>query len=62
MSIKINRSLVAKALGISRQAVGQWFKGEIPAERVLELERLTGVPRYELRPDIYPPEEYKQAS
>lgn len=25
------------------------------------LEKATGVPRYELRPDIYPPEEYKKA-
>lgn len=28
--------------------------GRIPAEYTLEIERLTGVSRHELRPDIYP--------
>lgn len=41
------------ALGISHQAIGQWSK--CPALRVLEVERETGVPRHELRPDLYPP-------
>lgn len=36
---------------ISSQAVSKWFR--VPAERVLEVERLTGVSRYELRPDVY---------
>ena len=34
-------------------AAGQWRR--VPAERVLEVERLTGVSRHELRPDLYPP-------
>lgn len=45
-------SAVAREFGISPQAVGQWER--IPAERVLVLERLSGVPRHLLRPDIYP--------
>lgn len=40
------------ALGLSRAAVSNWKR--IPAERVLEVERLTGVPRGMLRPDLYP--------
>lgn len=40
------------ALGLSRGAASQWRR--IPAERVLEVERLTGVPREILRPDLYP--------
>lgn len=38
-------------LGISRQAVSKWRRA--PAERVLEIERITGISRYEMRPDIY---------
>lgn len=40
------------ALGLSRGAASQWRR--IPAERVLEVERVTGIPREILRPDIYP--------
>lgn len=48
----INRRQLAKRLGISAQAISQWRR--VPVERVLEVERLTGVSRHELRPDIYP--------
>ena len=44
---------LAKPLGISEQAVSQW--GEVPPLRVLDVERVSGVPRSELRPDLYPP-------
>ena len=49
------RFKVAKALGITHGAVSQWRR--VPAERVIDVERLTGVPRYRLRPDLYPPNE-----
>ena len=44
-------SAFARALGINRQAVWGWKS--VPAERVIEIEHLTGVPREELRPDLY---------
>jgi DNA-binding transcriptional regulator YdaS (Cro superfamily) len=45
-----------------RSNIVYWVRvGRIPAERVLPIERVTGVPRYELRPDLYPPEEYREA-
>jgi DNA-binding transcriptional regulator YdaS (Cro superfamily) len=48
---------IAKALGLNRGCCHHWMKaGRIPAERVLVVEEITGVPRYELRPDIYPRE------
>lgn len=46
------RRLIARELGIYPSAVSQW--GRVPAERVLDVERVTGIPRYELRPDLYP--------
>lgn len=46
---------IGRALKISGQAVSQWRR--VPAERVLDVEKLSGVPRHELRPDIYPPPE-----
>lgn len=44
---------LAKLLRISSQAISQWRRA--PAGRVLEIERNTGVSRYDLRPDIYGP-------
>jgi len=43
---------LAEPLGISMQAVSQW--DEVPPLRVLAVERVSGVPRHELRPDLYP--------
>lgn len=39
------------ALGITRQAVEDWDK--VPPKHVLRVEQLSGVSRYQLRPDIY---------
>ena len=49
---------LAATLGITTQAISQWRRVRIPAERVLDIERATGgeVTRHELRPDIYPAE------
>jgi DNA-binding transcriptional regulator YdaS (Cro superfamily) len=46
-----NRGELARRLGLSPQAVYLWQK--IPAERVIEVERLTGVRRQILRPDLF---------
>ncbi|MDF2975211.1 MAG: nitrate reductase delta subunit [Microvirga sp.] len=45
-------SAFARALGVDRTAPYKWRRG-VPAERVIAIERLTGVPREELRPDLY---------
>ena len=45
---------LARALGVTKGAVHQWTR--VPAERVLAVEAVTGVPRQQLRPDIYPTE------
>lgn len=52
---KGSQSALARALNTSPQVVQQWqSKRRIPAEWVLKVERETGVPRHELRPDLYP--------
>lgn len=45
---------LGKPFEISAPAVDSWRRGGVPANRVLEIERLTGVSRHLLRPDIYP--------
>ena len=42
---------LAGELGLTVSALSQWTN--IPTEHVLKLERLTGVSRYKLRPDIF---------
>lgn len=45
---------LARGLGITHNAIYSWQR--VPAERVLDVERLSGVSRHDLRPDIYPRE------
>jgi hypothetical protein len=44
---------LAEALGVDKASITRWAKGRIPAERVIEVERITGIPRADLRPDLY---------
>ncbi|HEV7260090.1 MAG TPA: Cro/CI family transcriptional regulator [Bosea sp. (in: a-proteobacteria)] len=43
---------LARSLGVSQPAISSWKR--VPADRVLSVEALTGVPRGDLRPDLYP--------
>jgi DNA-binding transcriptional regulator YdaS (Cro superfamily) len=45
---------IADGVNIRLAAVSTWRR--VPAERVLDVERITGISRTELRPDIYPKE------
>jgi DNA-binding transcriptional regulator YdaS (Cro superfamily) len=45
------KAALARLLGLSRQAVHRWHR--VPADRLDEVERATGVPREVLRPDIF---------
>lgn len=42
---------LADLLGIRMQSIWQWH--EIPINRVVQVEAVTGVPREKLRPDLY---------
>lgn len=49
------QSKLARELGIKPQSVQTWCStGVIPPLRVLEVEKITGVSRHKLRPDLYP--------
>lgn len=49
--IRGSKAELARCLGVSRAAISNWQR--IPAERVVDVERITGIPREELRPDLY---------
>jgi len=44
---------LARTLGVTHAAVYQWVRSRIPADRVISIERATGIPREALRPDLY---------
>jgi DNA-binding transcriptional regulator YdaS (Cro superfamily) len=47
---------LASAIGVNKTTVLWWERRKVPAERVLDVERITGISRHELRPDLYPME------
>lgn len=51
---------LARRLGITPQALSQWKR--VPPLRALLVERVTGIPRHELRPDIYPAPSQKECA
>ena len=48
-----SRAELARKLAISYEAVRKWTR--VPPERCIAVETITGIPREQLRPDIYPP-------
>lgn len=45
------KTRLAHHFGVYPSALSQWDR--VPAERVLDVERITGISRHDLRPDIY---------
>lgn len=43
----------AHALGISPQALAKWEKRGVPIHHVKRMAALAGIPKHELRPDVY---------
>lgn len=44
---------LAREIDVTPSAVSQWLASRVPAERVMAVERATGIPRAVLRPDLY---------
>jgi DNA-binding transcriptional regulator YdaS (Cro superfamily) len=45
--------LIAQTLGILPGGIWQWRR--VPAQHVLAVAELLKIPRYKIRPDLYPP-------
>jgi DNA-binding transcriptional regulator YdaS (Cro superfamily) len=48
---------LAAKLKVNKATVTRWHQKKVPAERVLEVARVTGIPKEKLRPDLYESEE-----
>jgi DNA-binding transcriptional regulator YdaS (Cro superfamily) len=44
--------LIADAMGVSHSTVMRWARRQVPAARLSELSRVTGIPARDLRPDL----------
>ena len=47
------RAEVAARLNVDKSQLTRWAQRGIPAARVVDVERITGIPREQLRPDLY---------
>jgi DNA-binding transcriptional regulator YdaS (Cro superfamily) len=51
------QTALSKIVLVSPQAVNQWAaRNTIPSDKVIAVEKASGISRTELRPDLYPPE------
>ena len=59
-----SRSRFAAALGVTPEAVRKWELSRVPAERCLEIEKLTNgaVTVHNLRPDVFGPAPSERAA
>lgn len=44
---------IGAPLGVNRSTVLRWEMDRIPAERLADVERVTGIPRQKLRPELF---------
>lgn len=52
IAVRGAKARIAAQLGVSHAAIQQWGS-RVPAERVVAVEQITGIPREKLRPDLY---------
>lgn len=48
-----SQQALAEALGVEQPAIYYWLYTTCPPERAIQIEKLYGVPRREIRPDIF---------
>lgn len=57
-----SQAKIAEKLGVNKMTVSQWKTRGVPAERVLDLEKLSGVPCWDIRPDLYEEARFKKTA
>lgn len=51
---------LASQIGVRHQSIYSWRR--VPAERVRDMARVSGLQAYEIRPDLFPPPEKGEAA
>lgn len=51
--VNLSRKLKGIGVSVTSQAISRW-KTQVPVHRVLAIEAVTGIPRHQIRPDLYP--------
>ncbi len=57
------QTALANMLGVKQQHVYGWLNrsgGLVPSDYVFQIEKKTGIPCWEIRPDLYPPERFSK--
>lgn len=49
----LNASRLAAMLGVNKTSTMRWCERGVPVDRLIEVERVTGIPRQKLRPDLF---------
>lgn len=50
---KLSLQSFGAMFGVNKTTVRYWERRGVPPERVLEIEKVTGIPREQLRPDVF---------
>lgn len=50
---RIRRIDLARGMCVNKSTVTRWDRAGVPAARVLDVERFTGISRHQIRPDIF---------
>jgi DNA-binding transcriptional regulator YdaS (Cro superfamily) len=51
----IKPSKLAEEVRVHKSRISRWASSRVPSERVLDVERITGISRHALRPDVFGP-------
>lgn len=62
MATKLN-AITNNSTHLTQPHIAKWVKlGHVPSQWVLDVEKVSGIPCWELRPDLYPPTRFSDAA